>query len=279
MAAARIARFLRPAVQAQTAAGLAAMDAYNFLPMLNNYLFAAAAAPALEAEPAPLPCQEEGERHFPEAGLYFKSTGAYYAILGLSKGGTLKVFDRASGRLAGSDCGYWARINDGRIVGSQSLDRTRPVSREVEGFTIEAPFVQVNQQVPAPWLFVGFRLFSLTLGRVPALAAWLKRLLVQVLVSRRRVVDLRLSRRVRFEPDRVRLADRIIRPPAMTVRQLRAGAKFATIHMGSSRYFQPQELEGETVETADWARDLMAQGTLSIDRTLAPAAAPGEEAG
>src|SRR5262249_19619946 len=70
--AAAIACFMRPAVFASKLAGLEAMDRYNFLPMLNNYLFAADAArmnSGMHITPTPLPCESEGEWYFPDAGL------------------------------------------------------------------------------------------------------------------------------------------------------------------------------------------------------------------
>ena len=51
------------------------------------------------------------------------ATAAYYAVIGLSKGGVVKLYDRRTGELAASDCGYWARLSDSRIVSSQSLKR------------------------------------------------------------------------------------------------------------------------------------------------------------
>src|SRR5262245_20185732 len=105
--AAAISRFMRPAVAESTPAGLAMMDRYNLLPMLNNYLFADdAAAPTEATDRVPLPCEQEGEWHFPDAGLLVRATSAYYAVIGLSKGGVIKLYDRRTGRLAASDCGY-----------------------------------------------------------------------------------------------------------------------------------------------------------------------------
>lgn len=266
--AALIAGFMRPSVATQTAAGLATMDVYNLLPMLNNYLFSADHARDLEGPVGGLLCQEEKEAYFPHAGLFVKSSPVYYAVLGLSKGGVLKVYDRNEDRLLVSECGYWARVENGQIVSSQSFSTRERWSRLEQGFAIEADFVKVNHRTQSPWLFVGFRLFSLTAGRWPRAAYWLKDLLVRVLVHRRREVPLRLVRRVEFEPDRVFLSDELTLGGAMRVHTLRSGTKFGAIHMGSSRYFQGQELEVWPDDDSDWADELMRRKTVSVKRKL-----------
>ena len=280
--AAAIARFMRPAVERQTVAGLAAMDAYNFLPVLNNYLFAGAvhvgaslATPAGAGERRPyteretaqlLPCQRDGEYWFPDAGLFMKSTAAYFAVLGLSKGGVLRVYDRKGAWE--SDCGYWARLAGGAMASNQSLLR--------EGFTREAPdtfccetdFVRVNQKVQSPWTFLAFRLFSITAGRMRALAYAVKNLLVWVLVRRRRTVPLGFTRRVRFTESSVEIRDTIRKKSAVNVQELRREPKFASIHMGSSRYFQAQELQAQARAGENLAEQLGASGGFESTRQI-----------
>lgn len=271
--AAVIARFMRPAVTAQTVAGLSAMDAYNFLPMLNNYLFAAdAVGEALTADAAPvpeLPCRQEGMHLFPDAGLCVRCTTTYYAILGLSKGGVVKVYRRSDGALVASDCGYWGRTASGAAVSSQSLNRPAVWCSVTEDtFEVETDFVKVNQRVLNPWVFGAFRLFTLTLGRFPGPAYWVKAQLVKVLVRRRQAVPLRLKRTVRFETDGVHIDDELIRTGNVDLVELRRGAKFATIHMGSSRYFQRQELDPPGAGEEDLAAELRCVGRLAVVRML-----------
>ena len=50
-------------------------------------------------------------------------------------------------------------------------------------------------------------MFSLTAGRFPGIARWLKRYLVKVLIQRRRELDLSFRRQIEFLPDGVRVSD------------------------------------------------------------------------
>ena len=100
----------------------------------------------------------------------------------------------------------------------------------------------MNQRVMTPWLFMAFRLFSLTGGRFQTVADRIKRILVEVLVRRRRTVPMALRRTITLHANSLRSRTRNVLRPGLAVETVTAGDKFATIHMGSSRYFQGQEL-------------------------------------
>jgi len=239
--AASVALALRTSAADQMIAGPATMDSYNIFPLLNNYLFAAESTQT-DLNRSPLPCENLGDWSFPEAGLHFKSTPAYYGILSTSKGGVVRVYDKTTNELAMSDCGYWAESSNG-VISSQSMDRTNAVQQSDDSVEVRAPFVSVNQRTMQPHTFVLFRLFTITLGRWQRVAYAVKQLLVKVLVSRRKQSPAWLTRTVEFGEERVVIKDRIESESKLRFQNLTKAAKFLTIHMGSSRYFQSQELD------------------------------------
>ncbi len=238
-----IAEAMRPSVRSLAAAGLGSVDPYNLFPLLNNYVFAHRAALAVRGDGPELAAPfgaGGGRAHFPLAGLLVEDRPAYRAIVGLAKGGVLKVFAKQTGRLVESDCGYVGRLAGGGVISSQIDDRGRTVEVGADSIRVEGRFAQVSRPVMRPIPFLGFRLFSLTLGRLPAVAKWLKALLVKALIYRKRDVQLRFERSIRFLDDAVEVEDRLQgRAP---VAELERGAFFTTIHMGSSRYFVPHEI-------------------------------------
>ncbi|MBZ0310762.1 MAG: hypothetical protein K8I82_32185, partial [Anaerolineae bacterium] len=133
-------------------------------------------------------------------------------------------------------------------------------------FCLETVFVQVNQRVQKTWQFILFRLFSLTLGRFQTAAYWIKNLLVKVLVRRRHEFPLRLVRRVHFGEESVEVEDEIFLTGELPLTHLRQEAKFASIHMGSSRYFQTQELEMRMLNASDWAEQLSQTRRVTVRR-------------
>jgi hypothetical protein len=74
------------------------------------------------------------------------------------------------------------------------------------------------------------------------MANYIKRLLVETLVRRRRAVPIALHRTLTLEASTVILEDALCNTSGLVIETVAAGDKFATIHMGSSRYFQEQEL-------------------------------------
>ena len=242
-AASWIAEQMRPAVRSLSAAGLGTVDAYNLFPLLNNNVFALRASLAGKelASPEP-PDRSDGVRHFPAAGIAIVRRSHYDLYISVIKGGVVKAFDRRNGQLALSDCGYVGALRGGGTLSSQWVDADRNVRIHDDHIEIEGDFYQVSRPVMSPWRFVAFRLFSLVLGRVPGFSAFLKSVLVRVLIYRKRVLPLSFVRRIRFGEDFVEIEDELCGDAAGKVETLRQADAFTTIHMGSSRYFVPGEL-------------------------------------
>jgi len=154
----------------------------------------------------------------------------------------LKVFDRARRSLVYSDCGYIGRTASGALASSQHLDRQRPVQVTSDALTVESPFVRFSRPTMNPFLFIGFRVFTTTVGRSPSLSRWLKNRLVKTLVYKQQRLQLTLHRRIEFDSAGVTLHDRFSNAAAGELRSLQWSSRFATIHMGSSRYFVNHEL-------------------------------------
>jgi hypothetical protein len=256
--AAWIVDTMHASVGGAAAVSLRSVDAYNYFPFLNNFVFAYLAhsdtpAETLAAEPSAGP----GLSWFPEAGIARIRRARYDAYVGAAKGGVTKVFDRHKRRLVYSDCGYIGHLRDGRLISSQYEDHRRVMHVHGDRIEIEGTFVHFSRPTLSPALFVAFRLFTLSLGRLPRLARWLKERLVTVLIYRKRALDIRFTRTIELDETSVRVSDSIVGPDGARVARLCWGASFSTIHMGSSRYFSNNEL--------DEMRVLQRRGTDEID--------------
>lgn len=274
-AARRVADRLAESIRHRRVASLETMDAQNFYPLLNNFLFASQAAmerksdvdadAAGTAEPSG---PESGVTVFPDAGLVKVLRGGYELVVGASKGGVFKVFDRRTGRLVCSDCGYVGQLGDGRLAASQALDRSRQADVDGDRITVEVPFYAVKRTVFRPSTFLAFRLVGLTLGRFRTVASWVKSLLVNVLIYRRRPIPLTLRRTFILGETSVEVHDHLKASSALSLTYLRRQDVFSTVHMGSARYFQTNELDlaGPTGEMDDADSVPVADLTGGIDR-------------
>lgn len=244
VAAARIAATMLPAVESLSAAGLGSVDIYNLFPLLNNYVFAYLAASRSTAEEfqLPIPVELPEVIHFPEAGLLRVCKSGYELYVGLKKGGVLKLFDKRQNRLVFSSCGYIGTLRNGKVFSSQCWDEERHIELTQKKVKISGGFCKVSRPLMAPWKFLLFRIFSLTLGRFPTAAYWLKTTLVKALIYRSQAINVRLERQISFQDDGIEVLDYIQGNVGTEITHLVHSNLFTTIHMGSSRYFVPNEL-------------------------------------
>jgi hypothetical protein len=217
---------------------LADIDIGNLAPLLVNYLAASRGGLGVsQGEPPPLPWQRHASADMPEAGLYVRATPRYYAILGASNGGVLKVFDTVEGAILCDDGGYVGALSDGTLVSTQVTDLATPTRVTAHEIEVTASCCDMLQAVPTPWTGLALRLASLTVMRVQWPAELIKRALARLLITgvRRRPVQVR--RLVRFDPESVFVHDEITRSGRVTLSWLQSGRRFVSIHMASAKYF------------------------------------------
>lgn len=244
-AAAWIAQTMRPSVQTAAAAGLRSVDVYNYFPCLNNLVFAYLASIDRENRPA-APVEPERDQELiwlKEAGIARVRRTRYDAYVGVAKGGVLKVFDRACRKHVYTDCGYIGKLRGGKLFSNQIHRSPRGAAVGAAEISVEGAFFEVAKPVMRPSRFVAFRLFTLTAGRFPALARWLKNRLVRALIYNQQALDIRFQRHIEFQEDRIVIRDLLAGSDGARALSLERGGIFTTIHMGSSRYFIPGELE------------------------------------
>jgi len=224
--AAAVAAHLRTCAASRRGIGPSVADTWNYFPLLNNALIAAEAASVLADAPA-LPWQPNAVRRlFPRAGLLVHRHDDRLVAVGLNLGGALKVWRLPGGQLNYEDCGY----NVGQAT-TQSDSKWHQVDPAT--FQVDAPLARLPDLRMAPWRFLAFRAFMLTIGRFPTVARSIKALLVKVLIGRRPLENGRLSRRITFLPDQSILIEDelfgIAQAPTAVARQV-------PVHMGSARY-------------------------------------------
>jgi len=239
-----IADAMRPTVEDRHAAGLGSVDAYNYFPLLNNTIFACMARLKADRQQNLNSAVENISRsvYLKNAGISKIAAESYEAYIGIKKGGVLKVFDKKKQKLVLNDCGYIGRQKNGKLITSQVQDENRPVTVNQNEIRIEGTFAQFKRPVMTPFTFLGFRIFNLTFGRVAALGYWLKSLLVKVLIYRRKSLNLNFERRITWNENSLSVRDRIQGDIGDRLDYLHWQDLFTTIHMGSSRYFIPNEL-------------------------------------
>jgi len=239
--AASIANFMHDSITNYENASLNVVDAQNFCPLLNNYLYASSNYASIKSI-RKLPKDITGSYYFRHAGIFIKVTEKYYCIFSSSKGGVLKIYDKQTNQISYSDCGYWIKENNSITISSQSFSLKNIVKISKKSITVKTPFVRTNQTTFTPLKFISFRLFNIIFGKNKQLAKIIKKILVKTLVSQRKVTDNSLTRKITFSDDQVKVEDLISLKNKELENNLISDTKFSTIHMGSSRYFSIDEI-------------------------------------
>jgi hypothetical protein len=243
--AASVARFLRERLERGNIVTPASVDAENLAVFAENYLEACLAPPLQADAPLPpLPCESfDGVQNFPASGITFAGRPTYYAVVNGAKGGACRVFDRRTGNLAYEDAGYIVSAGGRRWTSQRQIENPASDRAPAGEARTSVAFTEVRPDAMSPLRFVLFRLACLTIFRSRRLGAWLQRHIVARLITASRKGPLRLERRVRFGENEIEFSDRIELERQMPVSALEITRSFTAIHMGSSRYYHPAELE------------------------------------
>jgi hypothetical protein len=241
-----------------------AIDAGNLAPLLTSTVSALGILPGGLGAGAALPCDSVGRMDFPAAGLHIRSTADRYVIVGVSNGGTVTAFSRATRKLLLDDGGYVAELADGSKITTQSTRAGRPAAIGDDVVECETGFVRMASALPTPGRFTVLRVLNLTLMRSIAFGNWVKRRLVGRLMSGGGEVPLRLKRRIAIDAGGVRIDDRIENPNGLAVKWMTGGQPFSSIHMASAGYSQSGRLGTERTGTSVDVRRLASDKAIDV---------------
>jgi hypothetical protein len=240
--------------------GLLSYDLRNFVPMLSSYIQAffqcSAEDSGLVKEP---PYKGSFERYWPGAGILVYSNQNFYVILGLSKGGVLKVFDKNRKKLLFSHSGYTAQEFSGAAISTQFLNWQYSLHRQGPGgCSFDTNFFEyVPKRVMTQFKFLLFRIFTFTLGRVRAVNYFVrKHLITGIFIHRKKAAPFTLRRSVNVFTDRVELCDDFSLCAMEKLQDVHAGDFFTTIYMASTKYYRHSENQNDVLGTLDLKQNL-----------------------
>jgi hypothetical protein len=238
--AAGIAAFMRARLARGEVVTPANVDAQNAYVVNLSYLHACTASvPPLA--PAPLPCEVLRETRLFSGGLLVAGTDAYYAVFAMNKGGVGRVHAR-SGELAHEDAGWVLR--DAQGLHATQLAQSTFEARQDGDYEARGALGVVQQEQLTPLRFLVLRALNLTLFRSETLGRWIRRLVIERLITRVPVSPHRFARRVTLGPHAIELADSLASPASARVVGADLARDFTAIHMGSAKTFHPSSLAG-----------------------------------
>lgn len=178
-----------------------------------------------------IPCEINCEQYFTESGLYVMNNRNYYAILGLSKGGVLKLFSKGKEIL--NDCGYMA-ISNNKLGTTNWVDQSYIKERKGDTFTISGNFHLVPQHLSTPLKHFLLRGASRIFGKrlIPVLK---KRL-----ITSDTTLPITFKRKVTFYTEKIIINDAIT--SEHTLKEVSTSDGLSFRYVPSSKYFQINEI-------------------------------------
>lgn len=278
--AAGISQFMRERLARRNVLTPTTSDTENLPSLLYTYLEACLTPDNRERRSLPkLPCETlEGLRHFPDSGITAAGSPRYYAITNTAKGGVTRVFDKRTNAIAYEDAGYVVRAGR-RCWSSQLIGLGHRVEAGGENeVACTTHLAEIRQQLPSPAKFLLLRVLNLTLFRSLIVGAWLRRLIIKQLITKKYLGPFHMRRSITFRSSEVHFSDELEATKAIHVDDVDLPRRFLAIHMGSAKYFHPSELEHTPLPSVGkMARELNVNQIAKRKFTLRFSAPPAQK--
>ena len=238
-----IAKFMRKSILEKKSVSLEQMDTQNVFPLINNYCFALKFSSTKNCDEIDLPFKKNKTSFFKESGALIISNKSFQAIIGTAKGGTIIAISKNKRKpLRFEDAGYVFELGNNKKISSQTLNSSIIKSKSHKHIEFTCNFFEINQTLMSPIKFLIFRIFNFILFFSPQLSYILKKMLVKLLVVRKKSFPLHLTRKISWSENTIQIQDKIVLEKNFVLKAGFYNGRFSSIHMGSSRYFEYQEL-------------------------------------
>ena len=196
---------------------------------------------------------------FPNAKMLVKKTPHYYAVVNMSKGGVLKVYDD-TGPLY-SDTGPIAKTTNGEVLVSHMVDDHQIEAEPNSGrLSVRGRMSKRKHQLATPVKQAAFRAMNLTLGRYnPNLV---RTTLQKILITGKPRTEITFARQIELGEEEITIRDKVDATKSdATFARLAVGSDATSIYVANSTNFQESML-------MPWHELSALCPTLNKDRTL-----------
>ena len=184
-----------------------------------------------------LPCRKEFSKYFPLAQLYIYSSHLFYSVVGLRKGGVIKVFNKEQGKLIYDNCGMIGELSNGKHVSTQRLDRDYKIEVNNRDIYVSGEFHLIDYRRLSTSTLMLFRLIQSFGGRYYKFSEFVKENLRKKIITRSKTVPIEFHRRISFDGEKIGIEDGIDIKNNLSFEYLMIGGKFSLIYVPSSRFF------------------------------------------
>ncbi|WP_018248105.1 hypothetical protein [Orenia marismortui] len=179
-----------------------------------------------------LPCEEKHRKYFRDSRLFTLKNDNYYAVVGLNKGGTIKVFDKQEEVF--SDFGYRIIKSENKIATTNWLDENYKIKVDNNKLEISGQFNLIKGQVSSPLKHFILRCASLLFGN--SIIGMLKNKLIFVDNN----IDVNFKRTIELQEEVIIIED-IIKSERV-IKELKSASNFSLRHVASGKFYKETDL-------------------------------------
>ena len=180
-------------------------------------------------------------KFFEDAKMLVVKKPNYYSVSNLAKGGVIKLFS-ADGELIYNDCGIIGKLEDGKVVTTQWIDKDYKINSVGNKSTVEGDLNFAPFKLPTPLTMMAFRAALLSLGWNTKLSYLLKGVIRNLFITKTKKAPVEFCRKIVFNEGDVKVEDMIKLKPSEKFVSLKIGDEFSVRYVPQSLYFQSQEL-------------------------------------
>ena len=238
--AAALSKYMEASIISQTVITLKAIDEPNLGPMFNSYVWAASLyngnSRTVIKTNLPAITNKPFQRFFPHSGLFVDRGKQHYSIIATKKGGV--VYHFIDKNLNILNPGVVIKNGRGHFGSSQTLSQHSKISKKTDKIIINSPIIKMPKDRPGPYQFIILRILSVTFFRVSFIREFIKRNLVKLLITRKKIWPCSNTRIIFVGQNLYIEDDTILSNGYETLNNV---SSFVPIHMASQGYWQIQD--------------------------------------
>ncbi len=224
-----------------------------------------------------LPLNQPFTRYFDDAKLLVANTDDYYLVSGGRKGGIYRLYSKEEeeSKLLLSDCGYFGKLSNGKLISTQWQDLRYDCSfsDEENHFVSKGKFHILNFELPTTLKMVLSRIALPLIGMSPAIRKKLYAHLRKKIIYEAPTIPLEFKRDIHFGEDAVDIKDTFTLTEQYRFTSMRNVPKFTTMYGQSKNFFQQQELEYQNLDSdpnlsTKICKLLNSKKTVTVQKTM-----------
>lgn len=178
-----------------------------------------------------LPMETSHIKSFISSGLVTFCQGKFYGVIGMRKGGVLKLY--RDGKEIMVNCGYRINLGNGTVAGTNWQDPSYDCQYETNKFTVKGQFNKISLKMSTPFLHMGLRGVALIAGN--RIIGLLKKKII--LVDKH--YEASFERSITLSEKEIKIVDLIQSPKAVNVE---IAGNMSLRHVASGKFFMTSDL-------------------------------------